>query len=50
MKVDTKSLHQERKSNTYYSNTKTRDQQPDFKEVLMEAIQNVSRNHRLYSK
>ncbi len=49
MKVDTKTLHQERKGNTYYTNTKKRDQQSDFKTVLMEAMQNVSRNHRLYS-
>lgn len=50
MKVLTKEFSHERKTNTYYSNTKKRDQQPEFKDILFEAMQNISRNHRLMAR
>jgi hypothetical protein len=48
MKIDFKTFNQERKSNTYYSNTRKRDQQNNFAQVLLEAMRNISKNHRLY--
>jgi hypothetical protein len=50
MKVATSDYSNERKSNTYYTNTKKRDQQPDFKDTLLAAIQNISKNHRMMNR
>lgn len=47
MKVTTFDHSHERKANTYYTNIKKREQQPEFKDVLLAAMQNISRNHRL---
>lgn len=51
MRVDTVSYNPERKSNTYYTNTRKRDQKSnEFEDAFLKALQNVIRNHRLYNK
>lgn len=48
MKIDSKQHNNERKGNTYYSNTRKRDQHTDFAVTLQEAMMNISRNHRAF--
>ncbi len=50
MKVATSEYSHEWKAHTYYTNTKKRDQQPDFKDTLLAAMQNISKNHRLMTR
>lgn len=50
MKVDSVTYNSDRKSNTYYTNNKKRDQGNGFDEALLKALANVSKNHRAYTR
>lgn len=50
LRVETVVYNPERKSNTYYTNVRKREQKGDFEDIFLKALQNISRNYRLYNK